>query len=162
MKIYLASDHAGFQLKEKLKVFLEGLGYEIKDFGAYEYNTDDDYPDFIREVASAVANDPEHSRGVVIGGSGQGEAMVANRFSGVRAAVFYGAIAPKEPVDVYGESSTNIFEILKLSRKHNDANVLSLGARFISEDEAKEAVKIWLETEFAGEERHIRRIKKIG
>lgn len=145
MKIFFASDHAGFKLKEVLKEYLAGLSYEIKDFGAFAYDENDDYPDFIRQVAEAVANDPERSRGIILGASGQGEAMVANRFKNVRAAVYYGG-----PTD-----------IIKLSRDHNDANILSLGARFLSEKEAKNAVKLWLETKFSGEERHKRRIRKI-
>lgn len=151
--IYLASDHAGFELKEKLKDFLGDLGYKIKDFGAYEYNKDDDYPDFIVPAAVALKNDLEKgldSKAVIFGFSGQGEAMRANRFHGIRAAVFYG-----------GEK-----KILKLSREHNNANVLSLGAGFLSEEEAKSAVNIWLETSFPNAEdknssRHKRRIEKI-
>ncbi len=145
MKIFLASDHAGFKLKEALKKYVAGLGYEIKDFGAFTYDEKDDYPDFVRKAAEAVANDPEQSRGVILGASGQGEAMVANRFKNIRAAVYYGG-------------ST---DIIKLSREHNNANVLSLGARFLSEGEAKNAVKLWLETPFSEEERHIRRISKF-
>lgn len=145
MTIYLAADHAGFALKEKVKPFLAGLGYEVKDCGAFALNPDDDYPDFIRKAAEAVANDPERSRGIIFGASGQGEAMVANRYKGVRAAVYY---------------SDNT-EIIKLSREHNNANILSIGSRFIKEDKALAAIKIWLETPFSGEERHERRIKKI-
>ena len=145
MIIYLGTDHAGFKLKESLKTYLAGLGYEVEDFGAFEYDPNDDYPDFIRSVAEAVAKNPDEDRGIILGGSGQGEAMVANRFPGIRAAVFYGG-----PQD-----------IIKLSREHNNANILSLGARFLSEEQAKQAVKLWLETSFSNEERHIRRIKKI-
>ncbi|MEK7567246.1 MAG: RpiB/LacA/LacB family sugar-phosphate isomerase [Patescibacteria group bacterium] len=145
MKIHLGTDHAGFELKEKIKEFLAGLGHEIIDHGAFELDANDDYPDFVREATKAVADDPERSRGVVIGGSGQGEAMVANRFNGVRAAVFYGGSE----------------EIIKLSREHNDANVLSLGARFVSGQTALDMVKLWLDTDFSGEERHKRRVAKI-
>ena len=145
MKVYLATDHAGFELKEKLKIFLSELGYEAQDFGSFEYNPNDDYPDFISKAAKAVSEDPENSKAIILGGSGQGEAMVTNRFKGVRATVFYGG--PKD--------------IIKLSREHNDANILSLGARFISEEEAKDAVKLWLETPFSGDERHARRIMKF-
>ncbi|MFA6325297.1 MAG: RpiB/LacA/LacB family sugar-phosphate isomerase [Candidatus Paceibacterota bacterium] len=145
MKIYIGADHAGFELKGKLFSFLKDLGYEVEDKGAFELNENDDYPDFIKPVALAVASDPEHGRGVVLGGSGQGEEMSANKIKGIRAAEYYGG---------------NL-EIVKLAREHNDANILSLGARFISEEEAKEAVKIFLETEFSGDERHVRRINKL-
>ena len=144
-KIYIGADHAGFELKEKIIPFLKGLNYEVVDKGAYKFNQEDDYPDFVREVALAVANDFERSRGIVLGSSGQGEAIMANRFKGVRAVVYYGGNE----------------EIIKLSREHNDANILSLGVRFMNEDEAKKAVKIWLETPFSNEKRHIRRINKI-
>ncbi|OGF82708.1 ribose 5-phosphate isomerase B [Candidatus Giovannonibacteria bacterium RIFCSPLOWO2_01_FULL_46_13] len=143
MKIYIGADHAGFELKEKLKKFLEEKGHEVIDKGAYELNPADDYPDFIKPVAEAVAGDKD-SMGVVLGGSGQGEAMAANRVKGIRAAVYYG-----------GD-----LEIVKLSREHNDSNILSLGARFISEEEAKEAVNLWLLTPFA-EGRHRKRIDDI-
>ncbi|MBU2263339.1 RpiB/LacA/LacB family sugar-phosphate isomerase [Patescibacteria group bacterium] len=146
MRIYLGTDHAGFELKEKLKAYLIELGYEIQDMGNFIYDKQDDYPDFIPLVAGKVAEDPEHSRGIVLGGSGQGEAMVANRIKGVRAAVVYN----------YNE------DIVKLSREHNDANILSLGARFLSEEEAKKIVKLWLETPFSNEERHKRRICKLS
>ena len=144
-KIYLGSDHAGFSLKEKIVAWLADWGYTYEDMGAHELDEKDDYPDFIHPVAKAVAENPENSRGVVLGGSGQGEAMIANRLSGVRAAVYYGG---------------NL-DIITLSREHNNANILSFGARFIGEDEAKEALKLWLETPFSSEERHVRRIKKI-
>ncbi len=143
--IYLASDHAGFELKEKLKKYLVKLGYQIEDFGNFIYDENDDYTDFIRKTAEAVAANTENSRGIILGGSGQGEAMVANRIKGVRAAIVYN----------YNE------DIIRLSREHNNANILSLGARFLSEEEAKKAVKLWLETPFSVEERHIRRINKI-
>lgn len=143
--IYLASDHAGFELKEKLQTFLLGLSLKVEDLGNLTHEEGDDYPDFIFPAARKVAEDPENNRAIIIGGSGQGEAMAANRIKGVRAAVFYGG-----PID-----------IIKLSREHNDANILSLGARFIFEDEAKEVVKIWLETSFSDGERHKRRIEKI-
>src|SRR3989338_11277623 len=90
MRVHFASDHAGFELKQKLIEFVDSLGYETVDHGPYEFDPDDDYPDFVRPAAEAVANDPEQSRGVILGKSGQGEAMAANRFKGVRAAVFYG------------------------------------------------------------------------
>lgn len=154
--LYIASDHAGFELKEKLKSYLKELGYEIEDLGAFSYDEQDDYPDFILPVAKAVAADHENNRGIILGGSGQGEAMAANRIKGVRAAVFYG-----EPRLEAKLPSGSLASIIRLSREHNNANILSVGARFISEDEAKKAVKSWLETEFSGEERHVRRINKI-
>jgi len=144
-KIYIGTDHAGFELKERLVSFLKELGYEVIDKGAYTYNETDDYPDFISEVAKEVSGDPKNSKGIILGGSGQGEAMVSDRFKNVRTAVYYGG---------------NI-EAVKLSRRHNDSNILSLGARFITEKEAKKAVRLWLNTPFSSEERHIRRIKKI-
>ncbi|MCR4330414.1 MAG: RpiB/LacA/LacB family sugar-phosphate isomerase [Patescibacteria group bacterium] len=144
MKIYIASDHAGFELKEKLKMFLADNGYEAVDAGAYQYDESDDYPDFVVSAAQSVSREPL-SRGIILGGSGQGEAIAANRVDGVRAALYYGG-----PLD-----------IVKLSRTHNDANVLSLAARFMNEEEAKEATKLFLETPFSDEERHQRRIKKI-
>ena len=145
MTIYLATDHAGFELKEKIKKFLIEKKYEVKDFGAFLYDENDDYPDFVKLAAEAVSKNPVLSRGIVLGGSGQGEAMVANRYKGVRAAVLY----------KLDES------IIKLSREHNDANVLSLGARFLEEKDAIKAVELWLNTPFSGEERHSRRIAKF-
>lgn len=145
MKIIFASDHAGYELKERLKSFLIDLGYEIDDAGAHALNLEDDYTDFIPKAAKAVSQNPEDLRAIIIGKSGQGEAIAANRFPGVRAAVYYGG-AP---------------DIISLSRKHNDSNVLSLGAGFLDAEEAKEAVRAWLETPFSTEERHRRRIAKI-
>lgn len=145
MKIYLGGDHAGYELKKELIVFInDELQLEAIDEGPYEYNESDDYPDFVSLVAKSVQSDTE-SFGIVLGGSGQGEAICANRFKGVRAAIYYGG---------------NL-EILKLSREHNNANVLSLGARFLSSEDAKEAVRLWLETKFSNEERHVRRINKL-
>ena len=144
MKIYIGCDHAGFEIKEMLLPFLRVLGHEVEDMGAHSFEALDDYPDFIRPVAEAVAKDST-ARGIILGGSGQGEAMCANRVKGARAAVYYGGP----------------FDIAVLSREHNDANILSLGARFIDEDEAKEVVRVWLETAFSGDERHARRIKKL-
>src|SRR3989338_2035152 len=143
MNIYIGADHAGFKLKEELKEFLRDLGYDVEDTGAYKFDENDDYPDFIILVAKAVAKNPEHNNGIVIGGSGQGEAMAANRIKGVRAALIY---------DKYSA---------KMSREHNNANVISLGARALSIRKAKKLVKLWLDTPFSNGERHIRRIKKI-
>lgn len=143
-KIFIASDHAGFELKNEIIGFLKENGYEVEDKGAFEFDAGDDYPDFIAPASEAVSQN-EGSLGIILGGSGQGEAICANRFPGVRAVVFYGG-----PED-----------IIKLSREHNDANVLSLGARFLSKEEAINSVKLWLETKFTEEERHKRRLEKI-
>lgn len=161
MKIYLGTDHTGFELKEKIKEYLVGLGHSVEDKGVFKYEADDDYPDFIRPVAEAVASEGE-SFGIIFGGSGQGEAMCANRVSGARAALFYGQALPTQAIDIRGARSTDPFEIVKLTRMHNDANILSLGVRFISLEEAKFAVQLFISTKFEGEERHIRRIKKLG
>src|SRR3989344_4997054 len=133
MKIFVGSDHAGFGLKEKLKPFLIGLGYEIEDKGAYEYSEDDDYPDFIIPVAREVSKRPNDVRGIVLGGSGQGEGMAANKFSDVRATVFYG-----ERDCIVTEENESI---IKISRADNNANFLSFGANFITEEEMKTADK---------------------
>ncbi|MEI7765004.1 MAG: RpiB/LacA/LacB family sugar-phosphate isomerase [bacterium] len=162
MKIYIGSDHVGFEFKEELKKYLSelNLGYEIEDKGALEYNKDDDYPDFIKLVAEAVASNVE-SKGIIIGGSGQGEAICANRVKGIRAVVFYGPKEAVGTVDVMGRESSDTFELVKLAREHNNANVLSLGLRFQTVDEARFAVELFLATKFPGDERHIRRINKI-
>lgn len=162
MKIYIASDHAGFNLKEEMIPFVKSLDFrhEVFDLGPTKYDENDDYPDFIAPVAKAIAEDSE-ARGIIIGGSGQGEAMTANRFKGVRAAVFYGEQQPIQYIDMTMKESQDPYEIVKLSRAHNDANILSIGARFASSTESKMAVKLFLETSFTGEERHLRRIKKI-
>lgn len=144
MKIYLGADHAGFEVKGKLVPFLKDAGYEVVDLGPFTFEALDDYPDYIRPVAEAVASEMG-SRGIIIGGSGQGEAMCANRVPGARAAVYYGGAV----------------DIVVLSREHNDANILSLGARFIEESEAQDVVKLWLDTPFSEDERHLRRINKI-
>ncbi len=165
MKIFIGADHAGFELKEKLEIYLGGLGlgYEVINCGATTYDPDDDYTDFCFQVAENVAGKGnEGSFGIIIGGSGQGEAMSANRLNGARAAVFYGQVIPKEAIDVRGEKSVDSFEIIKLARMHNDANILSIGARFATEDEAKFAIELFLKTEFSGDERHARRVKKLG
>lgn len=142
--IYIGSDHAGYELKENLKIYLNLLGYKVSDKGAFTLDNDDDYPDFIVPVAKAVANDPD-SFGIILGGSGQGEAMSANKIDGVRATEYYGG----DP------------EVVKVSREHNNANILSIGARFVSEEEAKEVVTLFLETKFKKEARHVRRINKL-
>lgn len=173
--IYLASDHRGFQLKEKIKIWLKEWGYEYEDMGNLVYDKDDDYPDFINKVAEAVANNPEQSRGIILGGSGQGEAMAANRYKGVRAAVFYGPPFQFKKMPWYrwlfifgrgiGTFQKTEFSVsqtlIKLSREHNNANILSLGASFVEERAIIKLIKLWLETPFSGEERHKRRLAKF-
>lgn len=171
MKIYLATDHAGFELKESIKLFLELEKDEIKsdleksgqvisnieivDFGAYKYEETDDYPNFISVCAGALSSDVytgvKNNLAIIFGGSGEGEAMVADKYKGVRAGVV---------------NSDNL-EIVKLLREHNNANTLSFGARFVSEDFAKEAVKTFILTKFEEKDesdkvsRHERRVEEI-
>jgi ribose 5-phosphate isomerase B len=143
MKIHLAADHAGYGLKETVKEYLRRKGYEVQDHGAFKYDVKDDYPDYIFPCVRALAGE-EGSRGILFGGSGQGEAMAANRVKGIRAAVYYGGS----------------HEIVLLSRRHNNANVLSLGARFITEEEAIDVIGLWLQEAFE-QGRHVSRIKAL-
>lgn len=159
-KIFIASDHAGFALKQVLVEHIHMLGYDVEDLGAFELNPDDDYPDFMMPLAERVAAEP-HSRGILVGGSGQGEAMCANRVKGVRAAVFYGPREVTAALDIEGGRSEDGFDAIRLPRRHNDANVLSIGARFVSVFEADEAVRIFLETPFSPSARHARRLAKF-
>ncbi len=140
MKIAISSDHAGFEYKEKIRALLIGLGHEVKDFGTFS-NAPVDYPLFIRPAAEAVARG-EFDRGIVLGGSGNGEAIVANKVRGIRCALCWNV------------------ETARLAREHNDSNVLSLGQRMIPEERALEIVRVWLTTPFAGG-RHARRIALI-
>src|SRR6201987_3881886 len=140
MKISLGTDHAGFRYKEKVKELLVSLGHEVKDCGTFSEDPVD-YPLFIRPAAEAVATG-ECERGIVLGGSGNGEAMVANKVRGVRCALCWS------------------LETARLAREHNDSNVLSLGERMISEELALEIVSVWLATPFEGG-RHARRIAMI-
>lgn len=142
--IYLASDHAGFDLKNILVTYLKSENYQCEDLGPYTYEELDDYPDLIIPAAQKVAENPENL-GIVLGGSGQGEAIAANKVNGIRAIVYYG-----------GNS-----EIITLSKLHNNANILSIGARFVDPEEIKKTVKLWLDTKFTNEERHQRRIDKL-
>lgn len=146
-KIYLATDHAGFELKENIKKYLEEKGNEVYDCGDLTLKPGDKYPEYIAQAAESVQKDAMHapSMAVVFGGSGQGEAIVANRFRHVRAIVYAGG---------------NL-ELVKLGREHNDANVLSIGARFVNEGEAKQAIDLFLETPFSHDERHADRIIQI-
>lgn len=174
MKISIASDHAGFDLKNFLVEELKSKGYEVHDHGAHAMIPDDDYPAYIAKVAADVSRyeeglhagdlsshsvhgEPRTDReivGIVIGGSGQGEAIAANKFPYVRSAVVYGGQA-------VGGSLGLVEQIARLSRQHNDSNVLSLGARFLSPEEALRAVEIWLETEFLSDEKYERRNDQV-
>jgi ribose 5-phosphate isomerase B len=140
MKIAMASDHAGFSYKEQIKTVLIEQGHEVKDFGTHSAESVD-YPDFIRPAAEAVASG-EFERGIILGGSGNGEAMVANKVAGIRCALCWD------------------LRSARLSREHNDANMLSLGERMLSIHEVLEIVELWLKTPFSGE-RHQRRIENI-
>lgn len=145
MKIYFASDHAGFELKNELVSYLrDEKKMEVIDCGASEYDEGDDFTEFIPKAVKRVADDAVaglEARAIILGGSGEGEAMAANRFPGIRATVYYG-----------GDK-----KILELSEEHNAANVLSLGARFLTGEQAKEAVDIWLGAAFKNEEKYKRR-----
>ena len=143
MKIYIAGDHAGFKLKEKLKPWLEKQGHRVIDMGPFKLNPKDDYPDFVIPLAKKVSRDKK-SRGIIMAGSGQGEVIAANRVKGARAALFYG-----------GD-----LNILKLSREHNNSNILSFGARFLKENEIKKAITVWLTAPFSNAARHKRRLAK--
>ncbi|MEM9336679.1 MAG: RpiB/LacA/LacB family sugar-phosphate isomerase [Patescibacteria group bacterium] len=142
--IHVATDHAGFEHKECVKEWLQNEGYVVHDHGACSHDPLDDYPDFISLAAAAVSKAPESKRAVVFGGSGQGEAMLANRYPNVRATVYYGGTD----------------EVISLSREHNAANVLSIGARFVSKDDTLKVIWDWLHTEQHPDEKYERRIKK--
>ncbi len=147
MKIYLATDHAGFEYKENIKIYLEEKGHEVYDCGALTLEMGDDYPEYMARAAEKVQMDAEHepSFAVIFGGSGVGEAIVANRFAHVRAVTFAGG-----PLDV-----------IKKSREDNDTNVISIGVRFVTENEAKQAIDLFLATPFSHLERHADRIIQI-
>ncbi len=145
--MYLATDHAGFPLKEEVKKYLEEKGQEVYDCGALTLELGDDYPEYMVQAAENVQKDAMHepSCAIIFGGSGQGEAIVANRFRHVRAIVYAGG---------------NL-ELVKLGREHNDANVLAIGARFVTLAEALQAIELFLVTPFSHVERHADRIIKI-
>ena len=152
--IYLGSDHRGYEMKEKIKQWLTETGRAFEDCGPDHFDKDDDYPDYISKVGEAVSKNPEENIGIILGASGQGEAIVANKYRGVRAIVYYGG--PEE--------------VLTLSRVHNNANVLSIGfalGNTMSERQEMDPqeviahIKTFLETKFLNEERHVRRINKI-
>lgn len=152
MKIFVGTDHAGYVLKEKLISFLKAQGHEVVDKGAFEYNEDDDYPDFVIPVAREVSHDPDNVRGVILAATGEGEAMCANKFPHTRAFVYYG----KSESVVDDEA-----DVIVRSREHNDTNILILGARFLTEESMMSAVNLWLATPFGKGDKHIRRLKKV-
>jgi ribose 5-phosphate isomerase B len=142
MRVHLASDHAGFELKQYLLDWLDAQGHEVVDHGPAVFDASDDYPPFCLRAAAGVAGDP-HSLGVVLGGSGNGEQIAANKVKGARAALAWSE------------------ETAALAREHNDANVLSLGARMHAQEEAVRLVEVFLTTAFSGESRHARRIEML-
>lgn len=158
MKILLASDHAGFELKNKVRDFLITEGFKVEDMGAATLVPGDNYPEIMVPVAMRILRESADAtsqtgisgihemRAIIFGMSGQGEAMVSNRFPGIRATVYYGG---------------NNHDIIRLSREHNNANILSIGAHFVNEDEAKEVVKLWISTPFSGDKRHVKRIEQM-
>jgi len=141
-KLYLGADHAGWARKEKIKEWLAADGYEVADLSDPELNPEDDYPEMAFRVAERVVVEPK-TKGLLLCGSGIGMSIAANKVKGIRAAV------------VYNE------EMAALSRKDNDANVLCLPGRFLEDEEIRRIIKVWLATDFSGEERHLRRINKI-
>jgi ribose 5-phosphate isomerase B len=143
VRVYLGSDHAGFELKQQLVEHVRELGHEPVDCGAPAYDAEDDYPPYIIETATRVAGDPG-SAGIVLGGSGNGEAIAANKVRGIRCAL---AFSP---------------DTARLAREHNDANVLSLGARMYDAAAARQFVELFLSTPFSGEARHVRRLAQVG
>lgn len=160
MKVYIAADHAGLRMKAALFSLLEGMGHTVEDLGAYSLDPNDDYPDVVTPLAERVAREPE-SFGIVCAGSGQGEAMCANRITGVRAAVCYALVKATEALDMEGAHAEDGYDVVRLARKHNNANILSIGSRFLTVHEATEAVRVFLSTPFSGDERHARRIAKF-
>ena len=148
MKVYFAADHAGFELKNHLLNAVRGLGFDVEDCGAFRLEPLDDYPLYIGDASRKLSEDVRRgieSRAIVLGASGQGEAMAANRFRGVRCALYYGGA----------------LDVVVASRAHNNANALSLGARYLDASEAEEAVRRWLDEPFSKEERHIRRNDRL-
>ena len=159
MKIYFAADHASFDLKNQLLAYArDELKYDVEDCGALTNDPNDDYPAIIANAAAKLSIDAmegKDSRAIVLGGSGQGEAMVANRFKGVRCALYYGNGG--EQIDASGKR----LDMIASTREHNNANALSIGGRFLTLEEAKNTMTRWLALPFPGEERHARRIAQI-
>jgi ribose 5-phosphate isomerase B len=152
MKIFIGTDHAGFGLKELLVAYLKKQGHDVVDKGAFKFDENDDYPDFIIPVAREVSKDPDRAKGIILGATGEGEAMAANKFKHVRAVVYYGKAETVVDYDA---------DVISRARQHNNSNVLSLGARYLTEETMLDAVNRWLTTPFPAEERHVRRLAKI-
>lgn len=151
MKIIIASDHAGFELKKNIINSLNSLGFDTLDMGPDIYDENDDYPDYIKKVGQYISqnNNPDEYRGIVIGGSGQGENICVNKYKNVRSVLIYGN-------DI--ELNT---KIAKLSREHNNANVISFAARFMENENVLQVLQTWISTNFSNEERHVRRLLKL-
>ncbi len=164
LKIYFAGDHAGFDLKNALIESVREAGHEAFDLGPHTLDSADDYPDYVGPCAERVAGESGLNArdgllsvaGIIIGASGEGEAMAANRVKGARAAVFYGL-----PSHSQTDAGGTVLTLIESARAHNDANILSIGARFVSFEEAEEAVRIFLATPFSGDEPHKRRLAKF-
>lgn len=143
MRVHIGGDHAAFELLGDLATFLEGEGHDVTNHGPHQYDAADDYPVFVLRAAEAVAADPG-SFGVVLGGSGNGEQMAANKVDGIRAALCYDD------------------ELARLAREHNDAQVISIGARMNTVEQARSMVRVFLDTPFSGDPRHVRRIDMVS
>jgi ribose 5-phosphate isomerase B len=169
MTVYFAADHAGFELKQALLEYVRAQGHDPIDLSPPAPAPDDDYPDVVTPLAERIAGESRSVApggfltvaGVVVGGSGQGEAMAANRILSCRAAVFYGLTRARAPLDAEGDEGRDGYDIVRLARAHNNANILSLGARFVGEEEAKEALRLFLTTPFSLHARHVRRLAKF-
>jgi ribose 5-phosphate isomerase B len=146
-KIYISCDHAGFEYKEKLKSWLERQSYSVEDLGPKTYDPKDDYPDYTFPLAEKVSKD-KNSKGIIIAGSGIGEVIAANKVKNIRAVLFH--------------SKDNLKKFIETSIIHDNTNILSFGSRFVTLDQAKKGIKIWLNTKFKNEKRHKRRLEKIS
>ena len=144
MKIYIAGDHAGFKLKEKIKKYFDKKNISYKDFGPHRYNSKDDYPDFVIPMAKAVAKSRD-SLGIVIAGSGIGETIAANKVKSIKAVLYHG----KSP------------DLITMSKLHDNANILCMGSRFVKKRDAIKSIELWLKTSFSNAARHKRRLRKI-
>lgn len=144
MKIIIGADHAGFALKERLVPWLESLGHIVSDIGAHELVDGDDYPDYVRPLVAELLKD-DKARGIFCAGSGEGEAIAANRHKGIRAAVY----------------NAHDLEVAKRVRTDNNANLLCIGSRFVGEGDARDAIEVFLSTKFDSQSRHARRLAKI-